>query len=79
MPCPIDQLQAQNIKQGQAYYTLTLQVEGGAFKAPPEQKWQFQHFLLFQLSPKNLTFPINLLGCLPYPFGGSKHPKKGFL
>ena len=52
---------------------------GGAFKAPPEQKWQFQHFLLVQLSPKNLTFPINLLGCLPYPFGGSKQPKKGFL
>ena len=28
---------------------LTLQ-EGGAFKAPPEQKWQFMHLLVVQFS-----------------------------
>ena len=54
---------------------LTLQ-EGGAFKAPPEQNRQFKHL---QLSRKNLTFPRILWGCLSYPLGGSKQPKKGFL
>ena len=57
---------------------LTLQ-EGGAFKAPPEQNRQFKHLLVIQLSRKNLTFPRTLWGCLSYPFGGSKQPKKGFL
>ena len=51
---------------------------GGAFNARPEQKWQFQHLLVILLSRKNLTFPRNLWGCLSYPFGGSKQPKKGF-
>ena len=60
------------------YIRLTLQ-ERGAFKAPPEQNQQFKHLLVIQLSRKNLTFPRTLWGCLSYPFGGSKQPKKGFL
>ena len=53
--------------------------KGGAFKAPPEQNWRFKHLLVIQLSQKNLTFPTTLWGCLSYPFGGLKQPKKGFL
>ena len=64
MPCPIDQLQAQNIKQGQAYYTLTLQVEGGAFKAPLNKNGNFSTFLgpiepkKFDFSCKPMRMPI---------------------
>ena len=48
-------------------------------KPPPEQNRQFKHLLVIQLSRKNLTFPRILWGCLSYPFGCSKQPKKGFL
>ena len=41
----------------------------GAFKAHPEQKWQFKHLLVIPLSQKNLTFPRSLWGCISYPFG----------
>ena len=49
-----------------------------ALKAPTEKKLHFWHHFVIQLSPKNLTFLSYLWKCLPYYFGGSKWPKKGF-
>ena len=32
-------------------------IRGGAFIAPPEQKWRFWHLFVIQMTRKNLTFP----------------------
>ena len=45
----------------------------------PKQKWKFLHFFLVQLSPKNLTFPINLWGCLSLPTHFEKNFPRLFL
>ena len=39
---------------------LTLQVGGGALKAPPTKKLHFRPILMGLMTPKNLTFPKNL-------------------
>ena len=43
---------------------ITLQEGEGLLKPPSEQKWQFKHLLVIQLSQTYLTFPGTLWGCL---------------